>query len=58
MASQNEGVVLSNHFSDLLTWDFVLTSIFKHSNFKRWGFSFGFPKVCYYHTTGVVGKLK
>ncbi len=47
-----DGVVLANHFADLLTEDFVLNSIFRYSNFKRWGFSFDFPKVCYNHVTG------
>ncbi len=46
------GVVLANHQSEIFTQDLVLTSIFKYSNFKRFGFSFDFPKVCYNHKQG------
>ena len=49
---KSRGVVLANHISDIFTQDFVLTSIFKYSNFKRFGFSFDFPKICYNHQTG------
>lgn len=49
---KSRGVVLANHSSDIFTQDFVLNSIFKYSNFKRFGFSFDFPKVSYNHERG------
>lgn len=50
--------VVVSHDSDLLTQDLILTGVYNHCDFTKFGLSFKFPLIKYQHSTGDVSYPK